>query len=250
MRFVSRHFDTLALMPKESQIVAMGGGGFSMEPDHLALDKYVLSLAGRPCPKVSFLATASGDSDSYVQRFYTSFRSLPCEPTHLSLFRPHWSDLRSYVLEQDVIYVGGGSTRNLLVLWREWGLDVFLKEAWRAGVVLAGISAGSICWFEEGVTDSVEAGRLHAIRCLGFLPGSNCPHYDGEAERRPAYHRLLREGSIQPGYAADDGAALHYIGERLARCVASRPAAKVYRVDLAASGIEETVIEPTLLETA
>jgi dipeptidase E len=240
-------FDNLAHMPKESQIVAMGGGGFSMEPDNLALDKYVLSLSGVVRPKVSFLATASGDSDSYVERFYTSFRSLPCEPTHLSLFRPHPGDLRSYVLGQDVIYVGGGSTRNLLVLWREWGLDIILKEAWTAGVVLAGISAGSICWFQEGVTDSVEAARLHAIQCLGFLPGSNCPHYDGESERRPAYHRLLREAKLQPGYAADDGAGLHFIGQRLAHCVTSRSTARAYRVELAGTEIRETAIESTLL---
>lgn len=218
-----------------------------MEPDNLALDNYVLSLSGVDRPKVSFVATASGDSDSYVERFYTSFRSLPCEPTHLSLFRPHPGDLRSYVLEQDVIYVGGGSTRNLLVLWREWGLDNILKEAWAAGVVLAGISAGSICWFQQGVTDSVEASRLHALPCLGFLPGSNCPHYDGEAERRPAYHSLLREGKLQPGYAADDGAGLHFIGQRLAHCVTSRATATAYRLELAGDGIQETALKSTLL---
>ena len=243
-------FDNLEPMLKEPQIVAMGGGGFSMEPDNLALDSYVLSLSGVARPKVSFVPTASGDSDSYVERFYTSFRSLPCEPTHLSLFHVHPGDLRSYVLGQDVIYVGGGSTRNLLVLWREWGLDIILKEAWTAGVVLAGISAGSICWFQQGVTDSVEAGRLHAIPCLGFLPGSNCPHYDGEAERRPAYHRLLREGKLQPGYAADDGAGLHFIGPRLARCVTSRATAKAYRVEPAGNGIKETALESTLLAPA
>ena len=221
-----------------------------MEPENLALDKYVLSLANAERPKVSFVPTASGDSDSYVDRFYTSFRALPCEPSHISLFRLNQSDLRSHVLQQDVIYVGGGSTKNLLVLWREWGLDLLLKEAWTAGVVLAGISAGSICWFHEGVTDSVEAGRLHAIRCLGFLPGSNCPHYDGEADRRPSYHRLLSEGKIQPGYAADDGAGLHFVGQRLVRCIASRPAARVYRVEGAGNEIHETPLETTLLTPA
>jgi dipeptidase E len=234
-------------MPKAAQIVAMGGGGFSMEPDNLALDRYVLSLAETSKPKVTFVATASGDSDSYIERFYTSFRTLRCKPSHLSLFKPQYSDLRSFVLEQDVVYVGGGSTRNLLVLWKEWGLDVILKEALQAGVILAGLSAGSICWFEQGVTDSVEAGRLHAIPCLGFLPGSNCPHYDGEAARRPAYHRLLREGRIQSGYAADDGAGLHFVGGELVRCVSSRRAARVYRVELTASGVEERALEQTVV---
>jgi peptidase E len=234
-------------MPKAAQIVAMGGGGFSMEPENLALDRYVLSLTETERPKVTFVATASGDSDSYIERFYTSFRTLPCEPSHLSVFKPTYSDLRSFVLEQDVIYVGGGSTRNLLVLWREWGLDVVFKEAMNAGVILAGLSAGSICWFEQGVTDSVEPGRLHAIPCLGFLPGSNCPHYDGEPERRPSYHRLLREGRIRAGYAADDGAGLHFVGGKLVRCVSSRPAARVYRVEVSSSGVEETPLEQTLL---
>jgi dipeptidase E len=237
-------------MPKEPQIVAMGGGGFSMEPENLVLDKYVLSLVATDRPKVSFVPTASGDSDTYVERFYTSFRTLPCEPAHLSLFHLNQRDLRSHVLQQDVVYVGGGSTRNLLVLWRDWGLDTLLREAWAAGIVLAGISAGSICWFQEGVTDSVEAGRLHAIPCLGFLPGSNCPHYDGEADRRPSYHRLLAEGKIKPGYASDDGAALHFVGENLVRCITSRPAARTYRVERAGNEVKETTIVPTLLTPA
>jgi peptidase E len=172
---------------------------------------------------------------------------LPCEASHLSLFKLNFIDLRSFVLSQDVISVGGGSTKNLLLLWREWGLDAILKEAWAAGVVLAGLSAGSICWFEQGVTDSVEAGRLHALPCLGLLPGSNCPHYDGEPGRRPSYHRLLREGLIQPGYAADDGAALHFVGQRLLRCVSSRPSARIYRVQPGAGGVEETALDQTLL---
>ena len=218
-----------------------------MEPENLALDRYVLSLAETDRPKVSFVATASGDSDSYIERFYASFRTLPCEPSHLSLFKLNHTDLRSYVLGLDVIYVGGGSTKNLLALWREWGLDAIFKEAWTAGVVLAGLSAGSICWFEQGVTDSVEPFRLHAIDCLGFLPGSNCPHYDGEPARRPSYHQLLRDGRIQAGYAADDGAGLHFIGRQLVRCVSSRPAARVYRVQPGPSGVEETALDQTLL---
>jgi dipeptidase E len=194
-------------MPKEPQIVAMGGGGFSMEPENLSLDNYVLSLVATDRPKVSFVPTASGDSDTYVERFYTSFRTLPCEPTHLSLFHLNQKDLRSHVLQQDLIYVGGGSTRNLLVLWREWGLDTLLREAWAAGIVLAGISAGSICWFQEG-------------------------------------------GKIKPGYASDDGAALHFVGQNLVRCITSRPAARTYRVERAGNEVKETTIVPTLLTPA
>ena len=130
---------------RSGQIVAMGGGGFSMEPDNLALDRYVLGLVDRPRPRICFLPTASGDARGYVENFYAAFSSLPCEPSHLSPLDPSTADLRSFLLARDVIYVGGGSTRNLLVLWCEWGVDRILREAWRAGVILAGVSAGAIC---------------------------------------------------------------------------------------------------------
>lgn len=225
----------------------MGGGGFSMEPENLALDRYLLDLVDRPQPRVCFMPTASGDADSYIVRFYTSFTTLPCQPTHLSLFdtgnRP---DHRSVLLSQDIIYVGGGNTRSMLAVWREWEIDAILREAWQQGIVLAGISAGSLCWFAEGVTDSVP-GRLTPMRGLGLLPGSNCPHFDGEAERRPAYHHLVADGSITAGYAADDGAALHFVGDRLLQVVTSRPEAKAYRVDRHGESAVETPLPVTYL---
>ncbi len=233
-------------MAGQGQIVAVGGGGFSMEPDNLLLDRYVLGLANREQPRVCFVPTASGDAQAYIDRFHAAFGSLPCRPNHLSLFNPPTADLQSFVREQDVIYVGGGNTRNLLVLWREWGLDTIFREAWQEGAVLAGISAGSICWFEEGVTDSIP-GRLTPLRCLGFLQGSNCPHYDGEPERRPAYHHLIANGDLGPGYAADDGVALHYAGTRLERIVSSRPHARAYRLERRNDGIEETPLVPVYL---
>jgi dipeptidase E len=229
------------------QIIAMGGGGFSMEPESLALDRYVLSAAQTAEPSVCFLGTASGDSKEYIERFYTSFRSLPCSPSHLSLFQPHTTNLRAFLLAQDVIYVGGGSTRNLLVLWREWGLDKILLEAWQAGIVLAGISAGALCWFESGVSDSVRANELHPIQCLGFVRGSFCPHYDGEVERRPAYHRLLREGRLRAGYAADDGAALHFRGTALFQPVTSRAAASAYSLEIVEGNVSETALKANFL---
>jgi dipeptidase E len=225
----------------------MGGGGFSMEPDNVALDRYILTASGVPRPKVCFLGTASGDSQIYIDKFYAAFQTLPCEPAHLVLFQPTIADIPAFLLEQNVIYVGGGSTRNLLVLWREWRLDQILRDAWQSGVVLAGISAGSLCWFEEGVSDSVLANQLEPIRCLGFLPGSHCPHYDGEPNRRPAYHRLIAAQKLGPGYAADDGAALHFTGTELIRVVSSRPAAKAYRVRWTETEVEETPIPTTLL---
>jgi dipeptidase E len=224
-------------------ILAMGGGGFSMEPRNPLLDEHVLSRARGRKPRICFLGTASGDSLHYRARFYRAMGRLSCRPTHLSLFQPPEGSLRSFVLDQDVIYVGGGNTRALLALWREWGLDRILREAWGSGIVLAGISAGSICWFEEGLSDSVVPGRLEPISCLGFLPGSNCPHFDGEAKRRPTYRRLVGKGAMVPGLAADDGVALVFEGKRFAGAVASRPRARAWRVGRSA----ETEIRPVYL---
>ncbi|OWR29899.1 peptidase E [Saccharibacillus sp. O23] len=228
------------------QIIAMGGGGFSMEPENLLLDRYILEQSSAERPKVCFLGTASGDAPGYIERFYEAFRTLPCEPSHLSLFKLPEGDLKAYMLEQDVIYVGGGNTRSMLALWREWGMDEMLREAYERGVVLAGLSAGAICWFEEGVTDSV-TGQLGAIRALGLLPGSHCPHYDGEAERRPGYRGLLQSGEIGDGIAADDGVALHYRDGKLHRIVSSRPAAQAYRVELKDGTVQETVLDTEFL---
>ena len=220
-----------------NQIIAMGGGGFLMEPENPLLDQYILQQAGKDKPKICYLGTASGDAESMIQKFYDCFNKENCEPSHLSLFKPPVRDLESYVLDKDIIYVGGGNTKNLLALWREWGLDEILRKALDQGVVLAGISAGSICWFEEGVTDSYGNG-LEPLTALGFLKGSNCPHYDGEAERRPAYRKLVDEGILQPGIAADDGAAIHYVDGEMKKAVSSRPDAKVYFVS---QGNEEVV---------
>jgi peptidase E len=186
------------------------------------------------------LPTASGDAENYIKRFYQAFEKLDSSPSHLSLFNPPTRDLEDFILTKDIIYVGGGNTKNLLILWKEWGLDKILKKAWEQGVVLAGISAGSICWFEEGVTDSF-GDNLEPIKGLGFLKGSNCPHYDGESERRPTYQKLIQDGRIQTGIAADDGVAVHFIDQEIFRIGSSRPNAKAYHVS-----IENEVIEREL----
>ena len=146
-------------MPQpRNQIIALGGGGFSMEPDNLLLDQYILQQSPHQNSRVCFLPTASGDSDNYIRRFYTAFTTLDCRPTHLSLFRPPAAGVASVLSQQDVIYVGGGSTTNLLTLWRAWGVDVLLKRAWQGVTMLCGLSAGSLWWFEEGLSDSVVPG--------------------------------------------------------------------------------------------
>lgn len=228
------------------QIIAMGGGGFSMEPDNLALDRYILEQTGKSRPMICLLPTASGDSERAAFSFYAAFSKLECRPSHLFLFDPPTADLASFLLEKDIIYVGGGNTRSMLALWREWELDAILRRAWEGGIVLAGISAGAICWFEQGVTDSVP-GELGPLDCLAILSGSYCPHFDGEIERRPAYHRLVKEQKILPGYGVDDGAALHYIDQDLRRVVSSRPEATAYAVQIEAGEVTERPLESDYL---
>lgn len=211
------------------QIVAMGGGGWGMEPDNPLLDLYIYNLSNKEEPRICFIPTASGDSEEYIERFYQHFIPKPAHLSHLSLFKPSTSDLETLILQQDIIYVGGGNTKNLIALWKEWHLDSILHQAWKQGIILCGVSAGSICWFEEGVTDSIPGERT-TLKCLGFLAGSNCPHYDWEAYRN-GYHRLLSQDKITKGYAADDGVALHFIGDRLTNIVSSRPQAMAYHLE-------------------
>ncbi|WP_175072815.1 peptidase E [Terribacillus sp. AE2B 122] len=228
------------------QIIALGGGGFSMETDNLALDRYILYQSGKDEPRVCFIPTASGDKPDYIRRFYEAFHQLPCKPSHLSLFEPNFKDLRTFVLEQDILYVGGGSTRNMLVLWREWKLDNILAEAYQSGVILAGLSAGANCWFKEGLTDPLN-GPLYAIDGLGFLPGSVCPHFDGEEKRRPAYVKAVGEGSMKEGYGVDDSAALHFVDEQLDQAVYSRKNAAVYNIKRQEDGAYEEAIPAAYL---
>jgi peptidase E len=230
------------------QLIALGGGGFLMEKNR-ALDRFVLAATGKANPRVCFVGTASGDAESARYKFYEAMATLDCRATHLSLVQPPSADLASFVLEQDAIYVGGGNTRSLLALWREWQLDIALRAAYERGVVMSGISAGMICWFEFGITDSVP-GELSPLPCLGWLPGTACPHYDGEAQRRPAFHRLLASGTVPPGYAADDGAALHFVDETLREAVASRPAARAYRLERVEGAVRETALSMRVLAGA
>ena len=235
----------------ERQVVALGGGGFSMEPDNPLLDEFVLSLVPKKTPKICFLPTASADSAMYIVKFYRAFSGRAI-PTDLTIFDPPslprqpagTSQIASFLAGQDIIYVGGGNTANLLSIWRAHGLDRVLADAWARGVILAGISAGMICWFRDGLTDSF--GRLRALGDgLGFIDASACPHY-GEGERRAAYHKAIAEG-LMGGYAADDGAALHFRGTRLVEIVSSRPTAAGYRVELVDGRVQEARIEARYL---
>jgi peptidase E len=211
----------------------MGGARLAPEEYDPRLNDFVLSLARRERPRVCFVATASGDSPENVANFYRCFSGHhPCDPSDLALFERTVADLRAFVLAQDVVYVGGGNTASLLAVWRTHGLDVVLREAWEEGVVLCGSSAGMNCWFEASTTDSFDLAQLGALRDgLGFLPGSACPHYDGEEQRRPLYRRLIAEEGFPPGYAADDAAALVFEGVELREVVCTVEGSSAYRVD-------------------
>jgi len=231
----------------DRHIVALGGGGFSDTWGvPTPLDRYVLSLTGKDEPRVLFVPTASGDGALYVERFYTAFSALGCRPSHLPLFSLPYPDLPAALLAQDVIYVGGGNTANMLAVWRLHAIDRILRDAWERGVVLAGISAGSLCWFEGGVTDSW--GALRPLRDgLGLVPMTNCPHYDAESNRRPTYRNAIAEGALGPGIAADDGVALHFAGTDLEAVVSERAGAAAYRVERGDDGASETRLEPAAL---
>ena len=218
-------------MSRVPQVVAFGGGGFSMESGNALLDDYVLAATGVERPKVCFLPTASGDADHYIVRFYRHFPASRCEPSHVSLFRRDCGapDPATHLLEQDLIYVGGGCVRSMLGAWRAHGLDDVLRRAWARGVVMCGLSAGSLCWFEQGLT-AFHGEQGLPVAGLGLLMGSNAVHYDKEARRRPDFQAAIAAG-MAPGWGADDGAALHFVGPRLARVVSSRPHAAAYRVE-------------------
>jgi peptidase E len=233
------------------QILAMGGGGFTMEERTPALDRFVLELTGKPVPRICFLPTASGDQRQQVTRFHERFGAWPCEPTVLSLFHLAETpgDPIQHLLAQDAIYVGGGSMRNMLAIWRAHEIDQAMREAWEAGIVLAGLSAGAMCWFEGGVSSS--AGAPQPVAGLGFLPGSLSVHLDGESQRLPVYRAAVASGELPAGYAADDGAAVRWAGLELAECVASHPGARVVRVTPdGAGGVSEDELDVRLLPGA
>ena len=217
-----------------------------MEAGNALLDEHALALTGVECPRVCFLPTASGDADHYIVRFYRAFAAGRCQPSHISLFRRDGGacDLAAHLLAQDLVYVGGGSVISLLGTWSAHGVDVMLRDAWEAGVVMAGLSAGSLCWFELGVT--AFHGESTPLRGMGLLPYSNAVHYDDKPERRAAFLTAVADSMVS-GYGTGDGAALHFVGTELAEVVASRPQARAYQVTVEGSEVRETELATRFL---
>ena len=210
--------------------------------------RYGLSITGKSSPKLCYLGTAGGDAAEWTTYFYTACIGSDISPSHLNLFpMPNVSDVRKHVLEQDMIWVGGGSVANLLAVWRVHSLDTILKEAWEKGIVLGGVSAGSICWHLGGTTDSFGVELRPVTNGLGFLPYSNGVHYDSEEQRRPLFQQLIADGTLGEGYATDDGVALHYIDRKLHKVITDTPDKYAYHVVKTDGGVQETRLDAELL---
>lgn len=233
---------------RAKQIIPIGGGGFYRDSENLELEKYIIRQSGSENARIAFVPTASGEPDHYVSSFYAAFLKLNCRPSVLTFFK-RTPDLRSFLLSQDIIYVGGGNTKSLLAVWHDWGVPEILREAWQSGIVLTGVSAGAICWFEQGLTDSF-SDELRPLACLGILPGSCCPHYDGEAQRRPSYHRLIASGEISAGVAVEDWTGVHFKGTEIHKVITSKRGARAYSVRAVYGSVQEVSLAGEFLDPA
>jgi len=231
-------------MPVE-RILAIGGGGFMMEEGPSPVDEYLLRLASRDRPRICFLPTASGDEHEIINKFYAAFPSSRCEPSHLAFFRNPapgavpLAGFEDHLLSCDIVFVGGGNTKSALAVWRGWGLDVVLKKALASGVVLSGMSAGAMCWFQQGLTDSFWGAEYRPLPCLGFLAGGCGVHYSSDAKRRPTLHAAIEATAILPSIAIDDYAAVLYSGGKLSKVVSWREGSTAYDVFLKDGSVVE-----------
>lgn len=233
-------------MKKFKQIIALGGGGFSMEQDNQLLDNYILNSSGKENPKICFFANAGGDAQDYIDKFYNVYEKLNCYPSHISLKTEPKIDLEKFILDQDILFVGGGSTRFLMTQWKAYGLDKIMRKAYNKGIVLSGMSAGAIVWFSDGIFNPT-GKKLQKLPCLGYIKGSFCPHYDERTELRYSFRELISEGSIRDGYGVEDYCGLHFINNQLYNVISSRKNSKAYEVKKAAKIYTETKLETLYL---
>ena len=232
-------------MPKTRNIIAIGGGGFGGSPGQGIIEQYILNKTRKKRPKICFIPTATGDNEAYKVNFYSTFSKLNCEPTHLDFFK-RTPDLKKLILNQDIIFVGGGNTKSMLAVWKEWKLDRILKVAYRNGIVMSGVSAGAICWFQNGITDSW-ASELKIMPCLNFMRGTCCPHYDEEPERKPFVKNLLDRKKVKKIYAVDGGVALHIKNEENFKSVVFRKTKSSYAVSLERKNLIEKSFRKVIL---
>jgi dipeptidase E len=219
--------------------ILIAGGGFNT-----AFIRYLAQLTGKPRPRLLYLPTASADSPQGIIAWYRNCAPLNVEASHQISFIASTQQSRSWeevLLSVDGIVCSGGNTLNQQVIWKAHGIDVILRQAWDRGIVLGGASAGSLCWFEEGTTDS-RPKELSIVQCLGFLKGSHCPHYDAEPGRRPLYHKLIASGQMKPGYACDNDAGIYFEDNTVKRVVHTRADADVFHVSV----VDGQVVEKPL----
>jgi len=193
----------------KKHIVAIGGGGFGRNNSSYLIEKYILNLSVKTNPQITFLPTATGDNDSYIARYYSIFTRLNCNPSHIEFFK-RTINIKNHIMEQDVVFVGGGNTKSMLSIWNDWGMSDSLYDAYNAGVIMSGVSAGAICWFTNGITDSWD-NELRILPCLDFISGTCCPHYDEEASRIPYVKKLLIDNKIANCISIEGGSAMHFI---------------------------------------
>ena len=227
-------------MSLSRHIIAIGGGGFGRNPNKPVIEDYIVNLSSSSKPNVTFFPTASAEDGNYIVNFYTAFSKLNCNAQHISLFKKT-PDLKSIIERSDIIYIGGGNTKSMLAVFREWNLDNLIVNAYKKGKILAGVSAGAICWFNKGVTDSWAHG-LQILDCMNVLDGVCCPHYDGEANRRPSVEKFLKNNDIEDCLCIEDGAAVHYQNELLKTAISFYKDKNVYNVKYGSNKLVETAL--------
>ena len=226
------------------QIIAIGGGGFGREIGELKIEKYIVKQSNKLKPKICFIPTATGDDQGYIDNFYKAFNYLDCATSHIDFFK-RTIDLESHILSQDIIYVGGGNTKSMLAVWREWELDSILKNAYENNIIMSGVSAGAICWFEKGITDSWKDHQA-TIDCLGLVNGICCPHYDEEPERIPYVKKILESKEISNCYAIEGYAALHLVDDVPKYNVSFKNSTSCHNVSLSNDTIQHDDINETI----
>ena len=225
----------------KKHIVAIGGGGFGRNNTSYLIEKYILNLSGKNIPKICFLPTATGDNDSYIVRFYSIFSRLNCSPSHIEFFK-RTANIKKIIMEQDVVFVGGGNTKSMLAIWNDWGMSDLLNDAYNKGVIMSGVSAGAICWFTRGITDSWEK-ELKILPCLDFISGTCCPHYDEEPTRIPYVKKILFEEKISNCISIEGGSAMHFIDGKPFKNVSFNTNKNSYNVFLDNNNIIENAFE-------
>lgn len=235
----------------DKHIVAGSAGsatGFNAELELSPTLLYTLSLTHNKRPRLAYIDTAMGDDPFRISRFYDACSREDIIASHLALFpMPNHADIEQFILSQDVIWVGGGSFANMLAVWQLHGLDLILQKAYEQGIVLAGVSAGALCWSSGGTTDSFGTELRLVKNGLGLVPYSCGVHYDNEVTRRPLFQKLIAEKKLPEGYATDDGVSIHFINGKIAKAVSEQPDKRAYHVYLTKDGLQEDVLDPHLI---